>query len=250
MTSVEEQKTGTFLSANWSDLIMINYEVTPELLTDYLPVGTELDYFDNTTYLSLVGFLFKNTRVLGMKVPYHQHFEEVNLRFYVKRRVGKEWRRGVVFIKEIVPKRMIAAVANTIYKEHYVCLPMRHNIEANGQRKVQYEWKAGEQWNSFKVIADLNSQPMVEGSEAEFIAEHYWGYTQVNSRKTSEYQVEHPRWDIHPVKEYSINCNFDVLYGEAIAEAMSQQPKSAMLAQGSDIIVRKGTYIKENFNDS
>ena len=100
-----------FLTAKWHDLIMVNYEVDPKLLEPRVPLGTELDLQDGKCFVSLVGFMFLDTRVMEFLVPFHVNFEEVNLRFYVKRETEDELRRGVVFIKEIVPKSAIAAVA-------------------------------------------------------------------------------------------------------------------------------------------
>ncbi len=117
----------SFLTAEWRKLAFANYEVSPDMLLPYLPYGTELDLWKDRCYVSLIGFMFQETRLKGIKIPFHVNFEEVNLRFYVKRWSGKEWRRGVVFIKEIVPKPAIAFVANTLYNENYQSLPMKHS---------------------------------------------------------------------------------------------------------------------------
>src|SRR5688572_6934416 len=113
-----------FLKAEWRKLIMFNYAVDPALLKPYVPPHTQLDLWNDTCYVSLVGFMFLNTRVKGIKIPFHINFEEINLRFYVKYddpEMGPK--RGVVFIQEIVPKSMITWVANTLYREHYTTLP-------------------------------------------------------------------------------------------------------------------------------
>ena len=96
---------------------MANYEVSPEILKKYLPYKTELDVWNGQCYASIVGFQFLETQVLGIKFPFHTNFDEVNLRFYVRYNDNGEWKRGVVFIKEIVPKVMITFVANTLYNE-------------------------------------------------------------------------------------------------------------------------------------
>src|SRR5450432_2463378 len=101
-----------FLKAEWNNLIMASYTIEPALLKPYLPRYTELDFYNGNTYVSLVGFMFNNTRIPGMKIPFHVNFEEVNLRFYVRYKDNGEWKRGVVFIKEIVPKLAISYVAN------------------------------------------------------------------------------------------------------------------------------------------
>ena len=132
----------SFLKAEWRKLALANYEVEPKLLEKYLPYKTELDIWNGTCYVSLVGFMFLKTRLLGIPIPFHTNFEEVNLRFYVRYNENGEWKRGVVFIKEIVPRLALSLVANTIYGEHYQTLPMRHTWENKEKSQIiSYEWK-------------------------------------------------------------------------------------------------------------
>jgi Uncharacterized conserved protein (COG2071) len=112
-----------FLTAEWRALAMLNYEVDASLLRHFVPAGTELDCWQGKTLVSLVGFRFLKTRVLGIPIPFHRNFDEVNLRFYVRRAEATEVKRGVVFIREIVPRRAIAAVARAFYNERYLALP-------------------------------------------------------------------------------------------------------------------------------
>ncbi|MFM2018801.1 MAG: hypothetical protein RL007_2457 [Bacteroidota bacterium] len=231
----------TFLSAEWSKLILINYAIEEKHLLPYLPTGTQLDTYNGICYVSLVGFMFVNTKLKGIPVPFHQDFEEVNLRFYVKHKTknGAE-RRGVVFIKEIVPKMMITFVANTLYGEHYETLDMDHSWnERDGLLEVEYKIEK-EQWYSMKVIADPASEEIPVSCEAEFITEHYWGYTKLNETETSEYEVWHPRWKVHPVKSYSCDFDFGKVYGSDFAFINDLKPFSVMLAEGSEIKVMEG----------
>ena len=234
-----------FLSAEWRKLIMFNYEIDPKLVQPYLPLNTEIDYWEGKTYISIVGFMFYNTRMMGLKIPFHINFEEINLRFYVKRKDGEEWKRGVVFIKEIVPKPAIAITANLIYKEHYISLPMKHDIIVNNSEiQVKYSWKYKKEWNEISLMAKNELLDIMVGSEEEFITEHYWGYGKAKNY-TIEYQVEHPRWQIYPVLDYSLNVNVADLYGKQLAEVLKQKPNSVLLAEGSGIIVRKASYIRK-----
>lgn len=132
MDETLRRATRRFLTAEWRDLAMLNFAIDPAILAPLVPRGTELDSWHATTYVSLVGFRFLRTRLLGLPVPWHRDFEEVNLRFYVRRREGGELRRGVVFIRELVPRRAIAAVARVWYNEPYIALPMRHRISRAG----------------------------------------------------------------------------------------------------------------------
>jgi uncharacterized protein YqjF (DUF2071 family) len=222
---------------------MINYAVDEKLLIPYLPKYTEIDLWEGTCYVSLVGFMFLNTKVKSIKIPFHTSFEEVNLRFYVRYNCHGERKRGVVFIKEIVPRPTLTFVANSIYKENYETMPMRHRwIEGNGQLSVEYCWKK-KNWNSIHVNADNNSTIIEEGSEEEFITEHYWGYTKINGARTSEYEVVHPKWEVYKVNNYLINVDFKSVYGKEFDFLRSEKPKSVFLAEGSDIKVQVGREI-------
>src|ERR1700685_4702569 len=134
-----------FLSAEWRDLVMLNYEVDAEILRRYLPVGVELDTFAGRTFVSLVGFQFLRTKLGGfLAVPFHSNFDEVNLRFYVRRREGSEVRRGVVFVRELVPRIAIAGLARMMYGEKYDSCPMAHSIEryaAGTSAEYRWEWR-------------------------------------------------------------------------------------------------------------
>jgi uncharacterized protein YqjF (DUF2071 family) len=235
--------TRTFLQAEWRKLAIVNYSVDKKLLDKYLPQKTEIDLWNDTCYVSLVGFMFKDTKVKGLKIPFHVDFEEVNLRFYVRHKDDGEWKRGVVFIKEIVPKRALTFIANTVYKENYETMPMSHSwTTSENNLTVEYKWKKN-QWNSLKVIAEKNTTLITDGSEEEFITEHYWGYTKISSDKTSEYGVEHPKWEVYETKDYLINVDFGDLYGQDFNFLTTEKPKSAFLAEGSVIKVKNGRRI-------
>jgi len=237
--------TSIFLTAAWRKLALANYEIDPALLTSYVPAGTSLDLWQGRCYVSLVGFMFLDTRLKGIPIPGHRNFEEVNLRFYVVRKTGSEIRRGVVFIKEIVPRHALAWVARALYGEPYQALPMRHTWqEANNGQHVQYAWKSSGAWHALSVEASTAAHALVPGSEAEFITEHYWGYTRRSQARTSEYQVEHPSWNVHPVHRYDVDVDFGAVYGDHFAFLNQQQPVSVMLAEGSAVQVRSGTSLR------
>lgn len=221
---------------------MANYVVPPALLEPHLPYGTELDTWEGQCYVSLVGFMFLKTRVLGIPFPWHRDFEEVNLRFYVRRFDGRGWKRGVVFLSEIVPKPAIVWVANSIYGESYATCKMRHQWATDaGRLRVGYEWKqyGGPTWNRISVLAKAQPSPLQVGSAAEFITEHYWGYAKRGPRRTFEYAVEHPRWDVYEVLEHEIVCEVARFYGPQFAEILAGPPASIFMAEGSEILVRQ-----------
>ncbi|WP_196894504.1 YqjF family protein [Aureivirga marina] len=228
----------SFLVAEWRKLAIFNYEVNPTILEKYVPHGMELDLWNEKCYVSLIGFMFLNTKLLGIKVPFHTDFEEVNLRFYVKRKEEGEWKRGVVFIKEIVPKPALTFVANTVYNENYETMEMRHNWQEDAEnRKVAYQWRKKNGWNSIAVVAEKEGKDLLEGSETEFITEHYWGYAKINETSTNEYEVTHPRWKTYDVLNYKLDVDFEEIYGEEFSFLNQQEPSSVMLAEGSEITV-------------
>jgi len=228
-----------FLKAEWKNLALFNYEVDAEILEKYIPAGTEIDVWNNKCYVSLVGFMFKNTKVLGIKVPFHRDFEEVNLRFYVKRFENGEWKRGVVFIKEIVPKKAITFIANTLYQEHYETQKMRHEIMENSNSTTFiYQWKNDKKWNTIQLETSTNPEAIKVDSEAEFITEHYFGYTKINENKTFEYEVQHPRWEQFEVLNHKIDIDFQKIYGEDFYFLQNTKPTSVFLAKGSKISVK------------
>lgn len=232
-----------FLTAEWRKLAIANYSIDPKLLTKYLPHNTELDLFNGNCYVSLIGFMFINTKVKGFSIPFHINFEEINLRFYVRHKAGNERRRGVVFIKEIVSKPLLAFVANTVYGENYKAMKTKHKWrEDDDSLTIEYKWK-NKKWNSLIVKADNVQKEILSGSEEEFITEHYFGYTRINDKKTSEYGVEHPKWKMYDVKHSHINVNFSSVYGEDFGFLSAQKPDSVFLAEGSEIIVRAGRKI-------
>ena len=229
-----------FLTAEWRKLAMANYAVDPALLHDFLPHGTVLDLFNDTCYVSLVGFRFTNTRLKGLRVPFLTDFEEVNLRFYVRHRTVEGWNRGVIFIREFVPKPALTFVARTLYKEPYRTLPMDHLWETNEKTvRVRYRWKLGT-WHSIDLVASAEPKDIDANSEEEFITEHFWGYTRLSATRTAEYAVEHPRWQIYPVESATIAVDFGSLYGERFGFLSGCAPRSVLLAEGSSIIVRAG----------
>ncbi|AZA77224.1 DUF2071 domain-containing protein [Chryseobacterium sp. G0186] len=231
-----------FLKAEWRKLAIINYEINPDILLKYLPVGTELDFYQDKCYVSLVGFMFLNTKLMGFPIPFHRNFEEVNLRFYVKKKENGIWKRGVVFIKEIVPKPALSFVANSVYKENYHTMPMKNLIhEKEDELLIKYSWK-DKSWHSIHITAENRAKPMEADSEFEFITEHYFGFTK-KENQTSEYEVCHPKWDCYSVKDHHLEIDFQKIYGRDFEYLNAQEPISVMLAEGSEIEVKTKKYI-------
>jgi len=234
-----------FLTAEWRNLLMLNYSVSRELLERYVPKGTELDSFDGRFFVSLVGFQFLSTRLAGrFSIPFHTTFDEVNLRFYVRRRDSGEDRRGVVFIKEIVPRFAIARIARYLYGEKYSALPMRREIRlTDSGARVSYGWKLRGAWCAISAESSGAWKLPAEGSFEQFITEHYWGYAAQESAECVEYRVAHPSWRVRRAKVGRLEGNVPELYGDDFARLLAHPPKSAFIAEGSPVTVFSGRRI-------
>lgn len=220
---------------------MLNYVADPDLLRSFIPAGTELDQHEGRTYVSLIGFEFNKTRMLGRAIPFHQSFEEVNLRFYVRR--GS--RRGVVFIRELVPKIAVTVIARLAYGERYSCVPMSHRIEKASQTdaaKAEYAWGSGSRRCLISLAADGPGYLPAPGSLAEFITEHYWGYA-VRGGSTVEYQVEHPQWLVNNASSAVLSGDARTYYGPEFGQVLARTPDSAFFAEGSAVAVFQGMSI-------
>lgn len=232
-----------FLTARWESLLLLNYECPQELLAPLVPEGTMLDVWDGVPLVSLVGFMFRETRVRGIAFPWHRTFEEVNLRFYVLRQTPEgELRRAVVFIKELVPRHVIASVARIVYNEPYLRVPMSHDVSLDPATggAVEYGWHFEGKAFVMRGIAEGPAVQSEPSSEAEFITEHYWGYTRQRDGGTLEYRVDHPRWPIWKLRDSSFVGDSSALYGAAFANVLGGAPRSSFLAVGSEVAVYSG----------
>lgn len=221
---------------------MANYVVDPSILQDFIPHGTELDTWQGDAYVSLVGFLFEKSAIFGVPIPFHGLFEEVNLRFYVRRKVQSEWRRGVVFIKEFVPKAAVTLVARRVYRENYATVPMDHQLklDADGRCLVAtYLW--GTDDGACRMNVDLRgATDASEDQRARFFADHYWGYSRRDEATTIEYHVTHPPWQLQAPVCFELHGNVASMYGEVFAEVIAQPPQSVIFTEGSKVSVHRG----------
>lgn len=227
-----------FLRANWENLVMANYEVDPSVLKPYLPKGVELDYYKYKTYVSLVGFMFKKTSLFGVPIPFFGSFEEINLRFYVRRVEGNKIKKGVVFINETVPFKIVALLAKKLYREHYISIPTKNSLVTNNDYyDIVYEWKKNKEWNTISVSADKSKYKIESDSMEEFIFERYFGFTKLDKENSQEYRIAHPKWMTNNILNHEINCDFGAMYGSSFAHLNNQKPETIFLASGSKVTI-------------
>lgn len=227
------------LTCEWRKLAFINYTIPPELVEGLLPAHTKLDLFNGSCFVSLVGFLFKNIQVGGIKVPFYSDFEEVNFRFYVKRFDGTQWRKGTVFISEIADKPAMGLLANTLLREHYQVLPTGREIhETENQLEVKYSWKHQDQEQFIRVKSDRLATPYPTGTESDFILDRLYGYGRIDEKTSREYAISHSKWQVYQVQEYTVKVDFAKQFGAAFSILSSATPHSVMLTEGSKVEFR------------
>lgn len=230
-----------FLTAEWRHLVMLNYRVDEQILQPHVPAGTELDHHYGACFASVVAFRFVDTRVLGVPIPFHRDFTELNLRFYVRRTVSGGPRRGVVFVREVVPRRAIALIARLMYNEPYVRLPMRSAVQGGA---IRHEWQRDGRWEGLTAMSAEAAAIPSAGSHEEFITDHEWGYTRQRDGGTVEYRVQHDRWPVRRATDLRIDADFPGLYGATLVAALGK-PASAFIIEGSPVTVGRPVRIIE-----
>ncbi|MES3034265.1 MAG: DUF2071 domain-containing protein [Gemmatimonadota bacterium] len=228
-----------FLTASWRHLLFANYEADRALVQRFVPRGTELDLLDGRALVSIVGFRFLDTRLLGVPVPWHRDFDEVNLRAYARRKVDGRWERGVVFVRELVPRPAIAWTARLAYNEPYRAVPMRHKIamDAGSGGTLRYEWRQAGAWHAVAGAVRGAPGPIDPDSPTGFITEHYLGYTGQRSGGTVEYRVAHPRWNVWERAEVALQCDVRAVYGPEWCDALGAAPWSAFVCDGAPVTI-------------
>ncbi|MDX1501098.1 MAG: DUF2071 domain-containing protein [Thermoanaerobaculia bacterium] len=240
MSDAGDDRGRVFLTAEWRWLVMLNYPVEARVLAPRVPPGTELDLWEGRPLVSMVAFRFLRTRLLGVPIPFHRDFDEINLRFYVRRRTADGVRRGVVFVKEVVPRRAIAWVARLFYGENYVYAPTRHRLPGLGDGRLEFSWRLAGRWHRLAARVDQAAELPSEESEERFVTEHYWGYAARRGGGTTEYRVEHPPWPVYPALAPELECDVAALYGPELAPFLEGPPTSAFVAAGSPVTVHWG----------
>jgi len=215
-------------------LILANYAVPRRLLAPFLPSGVDLDERDGKAWASIVAFSFEDTRVLGVPWPGFRNFPEWNLRFYVRQ--GS--RRGVCFVREIVPSAWVCFMARAIYNEPYSPAPMAARLREEGrERRVRYDLRWRGKRYSARVRAENHPVLPEPGSAEHFFKEQQWGFGRTRSGRTVVYEVCHPHWDVYPVKSHDLRLDWAALYGDQWGEMQNREPDSVFLARGSRVEV-------------
>jgi len=240
MTKKRTGKNKVFLRANWLRMASANYIVDPCLLEKYLPKGTVLESYNGQHYVSLVAFRYSQTRLLNIQIPFYSIFEEINLRFYVKREIAPgKWRSEVAFTKLFFPKNALTLVAKHIYKENYETRAMRHKWTENKEILFTSYGLKKDRWHNFDLKSAVKSEVIDVNSSAFFFSKHYWGTSHINEKSCTIYEIQHPEWSAYPIKEWDINFDFNTVFGSDFKQLTNRQPESVHLFDGSEVVVCK-----------
>ena len=235
---MNSKKKRVFLESKWQRLVSINYVVDAKILEPYIPAGTELELFNNKCFVSLVAFRYDDTKLLRFKVPFHTQFEEINLRFYVRRKLpNRQWRSEVAFTKLFFPKPALSAVANSIYKENYETRRMRHTWKEDEKFLYTSYGLNKSHWHQFSIISEKDPIPIEFNSPAYFFSKHYWGTSQIDSKASTEYMIEHPEWFTYETVKADINFDFGLLFGDDFESLTNSKPDSVQMFDGSDVTI-------------
>ena len=225
-----------FLTAQWRNLVILTYAVDPARIIDLVPAGTTLDSWNRQAFVSLLAFQFLDTKILGTPVPFHQDFEEVNLRFYVRRSTEEGVRHGVVFIRELVPRHFVGSMARLLYREPYQIVPMRSKVSPGPPPDVQYEWNITDHWCTVAASGDGAGKEPAPGSLEEFLTVRHWGYNGEKGKDTLEYRVDHPRWNIWHPERPRVDYDPAAMCGTDLGGQL-RRPISTLIADGSGVTI-------------
>jgi uncharacterized protein YqjF (DUF2071 family) len=223
-----------FLTARWSNLAILTYEVPPALLEPHLPAGLELDRRGGAAFASIVAFDFLDARMWGVAWPGFRTFPDINLRFYVRR--GEQ--RGVVFIREFVPRPAVAWLARAVYNEPFLIAPIESGVldEASAivtVRRLRWHGRS----HAIEVTGNRPGRRPAEDSQEHLFKERKWGFGRDRRGRTTVYEVRHPVWEIYPVRSWSLDLDWAHVYGEPWGFLSSEKPASVILAAGSAVSV-------------
>jgi hypothetical protein len=223
-----------FLTAEWVNLILLTYAVDHDVLTPLLPPQCTLDLHEGRAMVSLVAFDFLNTRLFGVSWPGFRNFPEINLRFYVRHGVD----RGVCFIQELVPQRLVAFMARAFYNEPYRAISMASTTTVeNNKIEVEHRVTYGGRTNRLQVCGSMSAVRPASDSLEHFLKEHLWGFGTSRRGRLLQYRVHHPEWNIWPVVSWNLNWDWSGIYGDRWGFLQKEQPASIIFAAGSQVQV-------------
>ncbi len=221
-----------FLTAQWRNLIVATFAVPDDILEKYLPPGLELDRHDGQAFCSLVGFQFQKPSVFGLPSPFYRNFPEWNLRIYVRR--GEK--RGVHFVREFVPHRLVTWAGRLSFREPFETAPVTVDVSTGATKlKVEYTVTRGGKTHLLSAEGAIRTQCPSDW-DARF-TDLNWAFSHTSSGGIREFEVKRPAWDMHPLHRFHIDVDWAKLYGPRWALMNGREPVSVALLAGSEVRV-------------
>jgi len=232
-----------FLSGHFDHIVLFNYAVAPEFLAPYLPAHTELDLHDCRYFCSLVGVRCLDLHTHGMPLWPFRNYAQVNLRFYVCRQIdAPHWRHGVVFIKQLIPHRLVAWTARRLFNERTETQRVTALVEATaeGTEQVEYRWPF--QGEHCRLKTSFRPQPPCAAPEQQrlFFVERHWGYAAQRDGSTLEYRFDHPPWQVYRPLDMTSSVSVGDFFGPPFTELFRSPPDSILACRGSAVSLARG----------
>jgi uncharacterized protein YqjF (DUF2071 family) len=224
-----------FLTARWENLLVVTYGVPDEVVAPYVPDGLSIDRLDGQVRVSFVAFDFARTRVYGLPIPGNVNFPEANLRFYV--RAGED--RGIIFIRELVSRPAVVAVARVRYNEPYLRIPMHSDVRpvAGNPDRLRVRHVLGSALSVVTAEVDRVGEVPGEESAGRWLTDQKFGFGRTRRGVVRQYRVEHALWPLHKVHSVDLDVDFAGLYGREWGFLTGAGPSHVTFAAGSDVAV-------------
>ena len=233
------------MTARFSEVVAVNFQIDPKVLAPRIPKGLELDFYKGETYVSLVAMMLRDVRVWGIPIHIATGFEELNMRFYVRRKDGDGYQRGACFIKDYVSSGAAAWILGSLFKADFHKIKMKHDNtgfadDGESVPSVDYRWKVGDHWNRLRIKARSKVQKTGSDTKVGFILNHNNEYSS-RKGKTLEYRATHPTWTVWDAAQANFTCDVKTLFGQEFEKPLSKRPASVFVASGSDFTIYKPT---------
>lgn len=226
----------------WRNVVHVNYQIAPEVLHPYLPPRTEILLFQNKCFITLTALVYDQVKFKGLNIPLHREIPEVNLRFYVSAADGSKSKNGVVLLKRIIAKPLLAFAGQLLFQEQYAVMPISYFVRKQStERLVKYFWKNNPpygEWHSLSVKTSHSSIAFNEDDQVAFLTKPTLRFSGGRSMRTRVSEIEYKVTNVFEVDDYQLDVKFSVLFGGKFQFLSRQKPESVYLLEDSEVTVR------------
>ena len=199
-----------------------------------LAPGVEPDRWNGKTHASLVALEMRDVRVRGWRIPGFTAHPQVNFRVYARHRAHP----AVVFVRELVPSRIIAAIGRLRYGEPFQTARISTRVmEGTADLTVEYRFGPGAARYRVGVLAARDGAIPAATTFEHYLKERTHGCRTDRQGRVGTFRVEHPRWAVRKVMSVDYAVDFAALYGPQWDVLNHSRPVSTILAVGSNVSV-------------